>query len=89
LLGHGGVTLEQVQKWLSTQDEKALAQGDPMQWAIAAHALAIADAYVIPPDHQLGDDYVSKNVPVVVEQLGSAGVRLAAILNAALRNTQG
>jgi hypothetical protein len=36
-------------------------------------------AYVIPPDHQLGEDYVAKNVPVVVAQLGSAGVRLAAV----------
>lgn len=84
IVSHGGVTLEQVQKGLSTQDEKVLAQGDPVQWALAAHNLAITNTYVIPPDHQLSDDYVNKNVPVVVAQLGSAGVRLAAILDAVL-----
>jgi S1/P1 Nuclease len=88
IVTHGGVTLEQVQKWLSNQDEKALAKGDPVQWAIAAHDLAIANTYKIPDDHQLGDDYVQKNVPIVVEQLGAAGVRLAAILNAALGRMQ-
>lgn len=52
-----------------------------MQWALGAHALAISNAYIAQYDDQLGDAYVQKNVPVVVEQLGSAGVRLAAILN--------
>lgn len=80
IIAHGGVTLEQVQKWLATQDEKALAHGDPTLWAQAAHAWAISNSYVIPADHQLGENYVTKNVPVLVEQLGSAGVRLAAIL---------
>lgn len=50
IIAHGGVTLDQVQKWLSTQDEKALAQGDPIQWALAAHALAISNTYVLPAD---------------------------------------
>jgi hypothetical protein len=84
IIAHGGVTLDQVQKWLSTQDEKALAQGSPVQWAMAAHALAISNSYVIPDDHQLGEDYVNRNVPAVVQQLGSAGVRLASILNSVL-----
>lgn len=87
IVTHGGVTLDQVQKWLATQDEKALAKGDPAQWALAAHSLAISNTYVIPDDHQLGYDYVKKNVPVVVQQLGSAGVRLAAVLNAVLGNS--
>ena len=81
---HGGVTLEEVQKWLATQDEKALAQGDAARWALAAHDLAISNSYAIPPDHQLNAEYVTKNVPVVVAQLGSAGVRLASILNAVI-----
>lgn len=84
IVTHGGVTLEQVQKWVTTQAEKALAKGDPVQWALAAPALAVSNTYVIPDDHQLSDEYVTKNVPVVVMQLGSAGVRLAAILNAVL-----
>ncbi len=89
IIAHGGVTLEQVQKWLSTQDEKALAAGNPVQWALASHALAISNSYVIPDDHQLNADYVNKNVPVVVEQLGSAGVRLAGILNSVMGGVTG
>jgi hypothetical protein len=77
IVAHGGVTLDQVQKWLSTQDEKALAQGDPARWAVAAHALAISNSFVISDDHQLDQEYVDKNVAVVVQQLGCAGVRLA------------
>lgn len=88
IVTHGGVTLEQVQKWLATQDEKALVQGDPVQWALAAHALAISNAYVIQYDDRLGDAYVQKNVPVVVSQLGSAGARLAAILNTVLEDAK-
>jgi S1/P1 Nuclease len=88
IVAHGGVTLEQVQKWLATQDERALAQSDPIQWALAAHALAVSHTYVIPDDHQLGDEYVKRNVEVVVAQLGSAGIRLAAILNATLGGTK-
>jgi hypothetical protein len=65
-----------------------LAQGDPIQWALAAHALAISNTYVIPADHQLAEEYVTKNFTVVVEQLGSAGVRLAAILNSVLGNAK-
>jgi hypothetical protein len=78
------VTLDQVEKWLSTQNEKALAAGDPVKWALAAHAPAISNTCAVPADNQLGDDYVRKNVPVVITQLGSAGVRLAAILNTVL-----
>jgi hypothetical protein len=80
--------LEVVQKWLATQDETALAQGDPVIWALAAHAWAISNSYKIPDDRRLGDEYVQKNIPVVVAQLGSAGVRLAAVLNAVLGPAQ-
>src|SRR5262249_48553924 len=88
IVTHGGVTLEQVQKWLATQDEMALAQGGSMQWGPAAPPLAGFHSLVIPDDHQLGDEYVKKNVEVVVAQLGSAGIRLAAILNATLGGTK-
>lgn len=84
IIAHGRVTMDQVEKWLSTQNEKGLAAGNPVQWALAAHALAISHTYALPVDNQLGEDYVRKNTPVVVAQLGSAGVRLAAILNAVL-----
>jgi hypothetical protein len=87
IVAHGSVTLDQVQKWLATQDEKALAQGDPIQWAVAAHALAISNSYLVSDDHQLGQDYVDKNVTVVVRQLGSAGLRLASILNSTLSSS--
>jgi hypothetical protein len=52
--------LKQVEQWLATQDEKMLAQGTFLQWAVAAYDLAIRNTYVLPADLVLGDDYVNK-----------------------------
>jgi hypothetical protein len=51
IVAHGGVTLDQVRTWLPTQDEKALAQGDSVYRAVAAHALAISNSYEASDDH--------------------------------------
>lgn len=58
--------------------------GSVETWAIESHGLA-HDAYQIPDDHVLGQDYVRANLPVVELQLVRAGVRLAEILNESLR----
>ncbi len=52
-----------------------------MAWATESHKLAHSNAYAIPKDGRLGQDYFDKNIPVVNERLSVAGVRLAALLN--------
>ena len=53
-----------------------------MAWATESCQLARSNAYAIPKDGRLGQDYFDKNIPVVNERLTMAGVRLAALLNA-------
>ena len=55
--------------------------GDPIAWALESHTLARTNAYNIPANKKLGDDYVDTNAPVIDEQLLRGGLRLARVLN--------
>jgi len=54
---------------------------DPVVWATESFKLAHSNAYAIPKDGRIGQDYFDKNIPVVNDRLSIAGVRLAALLN--------
>jgi len=65
------------------------ASGSPADWAMQSHALAQTIAYgALPPGHDgihvLGASYADAATAAVRLQLERAGVRLAAVLNAAL-----
>jgi len=61
---------------------------DPVQWASESYRLALSNAYAIPNDGELGQDYFERNIPVVEQRLAMAGVRLAAVLNAIFGETK-
>ncbi len=61
---------------------------DPVVWATESHKLAHSNAYPIPKDGRLGQDYFDKNIPVVNERLAMAGARLAALLNVIFDETK-
>ena len=61
---------------------------DPAVWANESHRLAHSNAYDIPKDGQLGQDYFDKNIPVVNDRLSVAGVRLALLLNVIFDETK-
>jgi hypothetical protein len=61
----------------------AMQKGDPVAWAEEAHRIARNNAYKIPRNKRLGDAYVDANGDVIDRQLLRAGLRLAAVLNAA------
>ena len=75
-------------------------KGDPYQWAVQTHNLAVAKAYrftngsAIPKSWKrpgvdlTRDNYIDANLPVVQEQLEKAGVRLAYLINTALSHTR-
>jgi hypothetical protein len=74
---------------LTPEAQKAfLAMKDPVAWATESHHLAEQNAYrdargnEIKSGDSLGDDYLTRNTPVVDEQLTKAGLRLAQMLNA-------
>jgi hypothetical protein len=78
----GAITDKQIAAWSS---------GTPIDWAQESHALARDEAYgllqapISPGHYLLSAGYVSEAKTVVASQLSKAGVRLAFILNTALR----
>ena len=61
---------------------------DPALWATESYLLARRDAYDVPKDGQIGQDYLDKNIPVIERRLSVAGVRLAALLNVIFDETK-
>ena len=59
-----------------------------MAWATESHEFAVSNAYAIPKDGRLGQDYFDKNIPVIERRLSMAGVRLAALLNVIFDETK-
>ena len=67
--------------WLKTADVAAVDQGDIASWALETHAIALKVFNETPPDNFLDDDYFKAELPVIDQQLGRAGLRLAKLLN--------
>lgn len=59
-----------------------------MAWATGSYLLARSNAYDVPKDGRLGQDYFDKNIPVIERRLSAAGMRLAALLNVIFDETK-
>ena len=69
-----------------TEEERIKWQaGDPTQWTNESLMLVRSHAYNIGPSVELSDDYVEKARPIVRSRLAQAGIRLAWLLNIALK----
>lgn len=78
--------------WLALQDEAALRRGSVIDWVLEAHAVAREQAYrdqngagIPRRGARLGRAYCDARAAAVDQQLAKAGVRLAQVLNQALR----
>jgi hypothetical protein len=69
------------------KEDKSLTGGTPTDWANEAHRIAVAVAYKLPDNLELGDDYIASARPVIDRQLTLAGLRLARVLNDAFAPT--
>ena len=82
-------TEEEVAKRLTanlTEEERLKWQaGDPTQWTNESLVLVRSHAYNIVPSGELSNDYVEKARPIVRIRLAQAGLRLAWLLNTALK----
>ena len=82
-------TEEEVAKRLTanlTEEERLKWQaGDAGQWTNESLVLVRSHAYDIGPSVELSDDYVEKARPIVRRRLAQAGIRLAWLLNVALK----
>jgi S1/P1 Nuclease len=67
--------------WLSGKDICDLQRGNPVDWALQAHAAAVEVAYALPEDLQLGEAYYQRSLPTLDQQLALGGIRLARVLN--------
>ncbi len=76
---------ERLNAWLRVQPAGAFQDGSVVDWAMESHMIAKESVYAFPPTRQLGEDYYRASVPVLNAQLAKAGVRLAKLLNEALR----
>ena len=61
---------------------------NPVVWATESHKLAVNNAYAIPKDGRIGQEYLDTNIPVIERRLSVAGVRLAVLLNAVFDETK-
>jgi hypothetical protein len=69
-----------------TEEERLKWQaGDPTQWTNESLMLVRSHAYNTGPSVELSDDYVEKARPIVRIRLAQAGLRLAWLLNIALK----
>jgi hypothetical protein len=70
----------------STAEERLQWQaGDPVQWTNESLMLVRSYAYNLGPSAELSEDYVEKARPIVRIRLAQAGIRLAWLLNGALK----
>jgi hypothetical protein len=69
-----------------TEEERLKWQaGDLKQWTNESLMLVRSHAYNTGPSAELSDDYVEKARPIVRKRLAQAGIRLAWLLNSALK----
>jgi hypothetical protein len=69
-----------------TEEERLKWQtGDPTQWTNESLMLVRSHAYNTGASVELSDDYVEKARPIVRRRLAQAGIRLAWLLNSALK----
>jgi hypothetical protein len=70
---------------LSEEDRLKWQAGDPIQWTNESLVLVRSHAYNTGPSSELSEDYVEKARPIVRIRLVQAGLRLAWLLNNALK----
>ncbi len=73
---------------ITLQEQILYGRLDPVVWATESHKLAVSNAYAVPKDGRIGQDYLDKNIRVVNNRLSVAGVRLALLLNVIFDETK-
>jgi nuclease S1 len=66
-------------------DRIAWQAGTPTDWANESLALTIEYVYPLPESHEISEEYLKRAIPILHQRLVQAGVRLAWLLNDALK----
>ncbi len=67
--------------WLRSHEARADVSGTPADWALETHRTAQQVWNALPADRVVDDRYYKMALPIIDQQLGLAGLRLAAFLN--------
>jgi hypothetical protein len=67
--------------WLKSREAQSVGGGTPTTWAEEAHEVARRVWSELPERRAVDDSYYAKALPLLDRQLGSAGLRLAQLLN--------
>ena len=78
--------LDHLARGMKRMNLRALERGTVVDWAMEGHRVAVRHAYRLPPSGKVDSGYVKANLPRVDRALIAAGVRLAWVLNTALRD---
>lgn len=70
---------------LTDEQRRAWQSGGPEEWTNESLRLVRTHAYKVEPSGELSDEYVEKSLPIVRARLLQAGIRLAYLLNRALK----
>ena len=72
----------------SADDPKAWQAGTPADWANESLALTIKYVHQLPESREISAAYVQRALPILHKRLEQAGVRLAWLLNEAMKSVQ-
>jgi len=70
---------------VTDDDRKAWQSGTPKDWANESIAINTGYVYPLPENHEFSEEYAKRAVPILHKRLAQAGVRLAWLLNEALK----
>jgi len=82
-----GALVEVVEKNLPRYIQSSSPSGEPRQWALETHRVAQSVWAATPANSVIDEDYYRMALPIALQQLGRAGVRLAMFLNDAYGST--
>ena len=69
----------------SADERKSWEAGTPKEWADESLAITTAYVYPLPENHEASEEYAKRALPILHKRLVQAGVRLAWLLNMALK----
>lgn len=82
-----GWHVEETSRWLAAHGSELSLKGSFADWASETHGVAVATAYGLLSGTTVTAQYQAAATPVAHAQLGKAALRLAAVLQRALRRT--
>ena len=83
--GSASEIAKRLDEQVSAEDRKSWEGGTPTDWANESLALTRDHVYPIPESHQISEKYAKHALPIINKRLAQAGLRLAWLLNDALR----